>query len=250
MDHTNKSPEELLDEISALKQKIIDLEQNYLSLEKNLENTIREKELVLKEIHHRVKNNFQIVMSLLNLQENRITDPHVLSLYHDSENRIRAMALIHEKLYQSRDVERIDFDDYVRILITEIQRVQDRSVKKTRISFALENILLEMDQAIPCGLMINEIITNAFKYAFPAPEPDDEISVIMKLGPDNAVQIEIKDNGQGLPVRVDTSTPETLGMQLISLLGKNQLRGKIDVVSASGKGTAYFISFPLKTRNN
>ena len=249
MDHINKSPEELLHEISTLKQKIIDLEQNHLSLEKTLDNTIREKELVLKEIHHRVKNNFQIVMSLLNLQENRITDPHILSLYHDSENRIRAMALIHEKLYQSRDVERIDFDDYIRILVTEIQRVQDRSVKKTRISFSLENILLEMDQAIPCGLMINEIITNSFKYAFPESKPDDEISVSMKMGTDNNINIIIKDNGQGLPSRLDTEAPDTLGMQLISLLGKNQLRGKIEVKSAPGMGTEYSIFFPYKFRN-
>ncbi len=248
MDHLNKTPAELLTELDALKKKIDELEYNQTVLEKSLENTIREKELILKEIHHRVKNNFQIVMSLLNLQENRISDPETLSLFHDSENRIRAMALIHEKLYQSRDLERIEFDDYTNTLVTEIQRMHDNSGKSIRLLFSMQKIFLEMEQAIPCGLIINEIITNALKYAFTGMDSNMEISISMNILPGNMVHLEIHDNGKGLPVRVNTEVPESLGMQLISLLGKNQLRGTINVISAPGKGTGYSITFPHKTK--
>ena len=249
MNPNDKNHSDLIDELASLQRRIDELEEHHRALEKSLETTLREKELVLKEIHHRVKNNFQIVMSLLSLQENRITEQDTLSMFRDMENRIRAMALIHEKLYQSRDLEKIDFDDYITTLVNDIQRVQEYDGKKETIEFDLEKIRLEMEQAIPCGLMINEIVTNSMKYAFPGGNARGIITISMKNTGYDMVELVISDNGSGMPPAINHDNPGTLGLQLISLLGKNQLRGDINLKTGPGRGTEYRIVFSLKTED-
>ncbi len=142
------------------------LQQTQKRLEEQTE-LLHEKEILLKEIHHRVKNNLQVISSLLNLQSSRVTDFQTIQALRDSQSRVRSMALIHEKLYQSQSLAKIDFGEYVKSLASDLFRSYRQSFTGIRLNVQTEEVLLELDQAVPCGLILNELITNALKYAFP-----------------------------------------------------------------------------------
>lgn len=204
-----------------------------VKLEQELKTSIGEKEVLLKEIHHRVKNNLQIVYSMLSLQSGYIKDEKSLDAFRETQSRVMSMALIHEKLYRSGDLARVDFSDYIEMLASKI--ISTYSVNgNVKINIRVDEVKLGVDIAIPCGLMINEMISNAFKHAFPGGRAG-EISIDMHEVPESAGKylLRVKDNGVGLPQGFDISNATTLGMVLIySLVG--QLNGTLDVKSAGG----------------
>lgn len=215
--------------------------------EDKLKASLTEKEVLLKEIHHRVKNNLQMVCSLLNLQANTIQDPKVLAPFQDSQRRIKAMALVHERLDQSESLANVNFSDYVRHLVTDL--IHSCSTDPTKINLKLEIAQLELavNVAIPCSLIINELVTNALKYAF----PDDragEIQICFSLTTANQYLLVVADDGVGFLTPSSalnhTPPPHSLGLQLVHAF-VHQLRGTIELDCSHG--TRFELSFPNLT---
>jgi len=200
---------------------------------------LHEKEVLLKEIHHRVKNNLQIVSSLLNLQANQVTDPQTLETLRDSRMRVRSMALIHEKLYQSQSLARVNFGEYIKSLSTDLVRSYQKTFNGVELNIQAEEIFLELDQAIPCGLILNELMTNALKYAFPNGR-SGTIHIELHDEPGRLLSLRVADNGVGLPVDLDILNTKSLGLQLVNSL-VNQLEGTLTVEKT--RGAAFQISF-------
>jgi len=208
------------------------------STEKEIVESLKEKEVLLKEIHHRVKNNLQVISSILNLQSSFVKDEKTLDILEESRNRIRSMAIIHESLYQTSNFSSINFSDYLLNLTTSLiasYRVHAGSIElKTQV----DKVELVLDQAIPCGLLVNELITNALKYAFPG-----ELSGEILLGlseKNNKIELVIKDNGVGMPEGFSILNSDTLGLQLVNTLVE-QLDGEIKVENSGG--IKYLITF-------
>ncbi len=203
---------------------------------------LREKETLLQEIHHRVKNNFQVITSLLNFQSRSIKDPQVKSKVDEIQQRIRAMALIHEKLYQTGNFTSIDFKQYAGIIITELNyaysRQMDESLKTMVIN--IEDITLNIEKAIPCGLIINELVSNSLKHAFPDDTIEDPRITIAMEESEDRVHLRVSDNGVGLPTDIDPEKTQSMGMSLVPLL-INQLNGTMEVDAS--EGTTYYITF-------
>jgi len=207
-------------------------------LQKQIEESLREKEVLLKEIHHRVKNNLQIIISLLNLQSGYIKDQTTLKAVQDGQNRVRSMALVHEKFYQAEELSEIDFGEYVEKLTQYIYQSYGDKTDRIKLQIKTDQVKLDMDTAMPSGLLVNEIVTNAYKYAFPA-DMHGEIKIeLMKR--DGKVVFQISDNGIGLPEMINLEQSETLGMQLIQALTA-QLDGELEVIRDGG--TTFRISF-------
>jgi GAF domain-containing protein len=208
--------------------------------EEEIKLSLKEKEVLLKEIHHRVKNNLQIITSLLNLQSAQIKDAETLTMFRESQARVRSMALIHEKLYQSKDLARIDFDGYVRDLMVYLFRSYAANPDLIQTEIDTPNIYLSIDTAIPCGLIISELVTNSMKYAFPNGRRG-KIYIGLHAHDDGNLTLEVSDNGIGFADGFDWRESDSLGLQLVSTL-TSQLHGKIEV---NGKGGASFrITFP------
>lgn len=211
--------------------------------EKKIKGSLEEKKILLREIHHRVKNNMAVISSMLNLQADTFTAPAVVHAFQDSRDRIRSMALIHEKLYRADDLSRVDFSDYIRDLANRIFRSSELHDTKTTMTVEVGNVLLGIDIAIPCGLMVNELLSNAFKYAFPG-DRKGTIRIEMLLIEDSespVYKMIIGDNGIGLPEPVDIKNPLTFGLNLVDLLVR-QLDGHIEV--DRNNGTTFTITFP------
>lgn len=208
-----------------------------------LQQSLQEKIVLLKEIHHRVKNNMQVVSSLLSLQTRDISSPRELEMFVNSQNRIKTMALIHEKLYHSDDLARVDFSDYIPALVDDLFETYKISPQDIELEVEVSDVLLDLDQAIPCGLMLNELISNSLKYAFPNGRKG-KISV--QLGPNKKgdTRLVVQDNGIGLPEGFDYRKSKSLGLQLISILSR-QLQGGIELRSEAG--TAFAITFPVRS---
>lgn len=204
--------------------------------------SLQEKEILLKEIHHRVKNNFQVITSLLSLQRRRITDPETAAIFDQSQNRIRAMSLIHEKLYQSKNLAGIDLAEYVSTLVHELYDSYRMSKGVVALRFSLQSLIIDIEKAIPCGLIINELVTNAFKYAFP-PDLMRHPSLSLSLRTQNGnVEMVVRDNGVGLPPEVELNRTGSLGLMMVPLLA-GQLGGTIEC--ERGEGTSYTLRFEL-----
>lgn len=203
---------------------------------------LREKEVLLKEVHHRVKNNLQIISSLLNLQASSRKNEKFQSVLKDSENRIRSMALIHEKLYRSENLSRIDFTEYINSLITHL--IQSFAVNNDMIEFKvdLDEIRLELDTAISCGLLINELVSNSIMHALPQGNRG-EISIILRKNGNREFTMKIGDNGVGLPPDFEIDTAETLGLQLVASL-VDQLRGRMEIMRTDG--CTFVIAIPFE----
>jgi PAS domain S-box-containing protein len=205
--------------------------------EEQIRISLKEKELLLKEIHHRVKNNMQIISSLLGLQSSHVKDNRDAALFEVSQHRVRSMALVHEKLYQSESLSGIDFQDYITDLVEELHNsyyLGDR----VNISINAKNILVNIDDAIPCSLIIHELVSNAMKHAFPDGR-SGSITIKFYLDGEDSV-LGISDDGIGLPAGFDYQNTESLGLQLVNALTQ-QLHGSLVVDTA--KGTAFRIVF-------
>jgi PAS domain S-box-containing protein len=208
-----------------------------------LNKSLHEKEILLKEIHHRVKNNLQIVISLLNLQSRYIKDETILNAIKESQNRIRAMALVHEKLYKSEDISHIDLSDYIRFLATSLFSFHNISPQKIRLTIDMKEVRIDINSAIPIGLIINELVSNSLKYAFPQGKKG-EIAITGHKDADIII-IQIKDTGIGMPEGLDWKNAESLGLRLVISLVE-QLQGTIEL--EKGAGTLFKLTLHEKTK--
>ncbi|MDZ8223524.1 PAS domain S-box protein [Nostoc sp. ChiVER01] len=221
--------------IVAIQQDITEHKQT----QEKIKASLREKEVLLKEIHHRVKNNLGIVSSLLQMQCRRTEDPLVTAILRDSQNRIASIALVHEKLYRSEDLADIDFAQYIPDLTTHLFDSYNVSSSQIQLKIQVDNASLDIETAIPCGLIINELVSNALKYAFVG-NRKGEIEVKFYQESESTLALIIRDNGIGLPENFDTKKAKTLGITLVQGLVK-QLRGKLRI--DSHQGTQFKITF-------
>ncbi|MCX5855025.1 MAG: PAS domain S-box protein, partial [Deltaproteobacteria bacterium] len=202
--------------------------------------SLREKETLLKEIHHRVKNNLQVISSLLSLQSQYLEDKGLLEIFRESENRVRTMALVHEMLYQSEDLSAIGFDSFIRNLVGFLLQSYRTDSSAIKVNLDVHDIHLDIAAAIPFGLILNELISNALKHAFPG-EAEGKITLIMRVEGDRIVA-RFQDSGVGFPETLDFRNTQSLGLQLINIL-VGQLRGTIEL--AVDGGTTFNITFPI-----
>jgi PAS domain S-box-containing protein len=203
--------------------------------------SLLEKETLLKEIHHRVKNNLQVVSSLLYLQSKSIKDENVAAIFKECQNRVKSISLIHEKLYQTKDLSRIDFDKYIKSLVSYLFKSFDVNPEQISLRIKSENIFMSTDTAIPCGLIINELITNSLKYAFPNGRKG-MIGIDVTYHTDNKFTLIVQDNGIGLPDSIDVQHTESLGLLLVQSL-VNQLDASIEIERTGG--TKFKIIFSI-----
>jgi two-component sensor histidine kinase/HAMP domain-containing protein len=210
--------------------------------EEKIQRSLSEKEVLLKEVHHRVKNNLQMIQSLLNLQAAEVGDPLFKEALTDSNSRIKSMALIHETLYRSEDIGRLSFEHYIKQLVTDLHKVYSccETIEKPR--FQIEEVELDMDMSIACGLIINELVTNAFKYAFNNLKKGI-VEIRLHKTENNHVELMVRDNGVGLPDEIDMNQCTSLGLKIVSMLAEDQLQGTIHL--QRGSGTAFRIRFPI-----
>jgi len=215
-----------------------------ITARKSAENAIRasldEKEILLKEIHHRVKNNLQIISSLLHLQESYIKDSEDAEIFRDSRNRIKTMAMIHEKLYQSKEFSRLDFTSYVRSLGAGLFTAYGATIDRIALSIEIDDVSLDIDSSISCGLLINELLSNALKYAFPG-DRCGTIGVMLRCV-DGEFILNIHDDGVGFPENFSVGDAGTLGLRLVRAM-VDQLHGTIDVRKGKTGGVEYEIRF-------
>ena len=195
--------------------------------------------MLLKEINHRVKNNLQIVSSLLNLQSRNVDDPAALEVLRGSQDRIRSMALIHEKLYQSEDLSRIDLGEYIRSLTVSLCQSYGLGPDNIKLDIDVGHTLLGMDKAVPCGLIVNELVSNCLKHAFPSGGAG-QIRVTFRSVDGQHVLI-VQDDGVGIPEELDVRGTKSLGLQLVNALA-GQLGGTVDFDHRNG--TTVKVTFP------
>ncbi|HAY21985.1 MAG TPA: hypothetical protein DCY27_07435 [Desulfobacterales bacterium] len=218
-------------EITAVVGISIDITEKKLA-EKRLRDSLREKEVLLKEIHHRVKNNMQIISSLLRLQSGKVVNPEVQNVFQESQNRIRSMALVHEMLYQSPDLARINFTSYLETLIQGLRRSFQIDPQQITLQLEAEELNLEVDQALSFGLIINELVSNALKYAFPEGRRGVVCITVQKTS-DQEVELVVRDDGVGLPPDLDIRNTTSLGLRLVQLL-TGQLEGLVGLDQTNG----------------
>jgi two-component sensor histidine kinase len=217
-------------------------------LDQELKSALKEKDALLKEIHHRVKNNLQIVSSLLMLQSEYTKDKKAIESLNESTNRIDTMAFIHEHLYRSTDLYNVNFLKYVETLVSNLYNSFGYDPEDIKVELNISLVSLSADDAIHCGLIINELVTNSLKYAFPKIEDvenevsADEIRVSLNLDSKNDRVLILSDNGIGLPEHLDIQNSTTFGLSLVSLLVQ-QLKGSIELDTT--KGTKFIITFPI-----
>lgn len=210
--------------------------------EGRLRESLDEKEVLLKEIHHRVKNNLQVVISLLSLQRNQERDAEVMDALDETQNRIRAMAIVHEILYQSSSFARINLREYLQNLVRNLAFSHRAVSDRIHLDLRMEDCLISVDQAIPCGLVVNEVLTNAYKYAFPDMR-NGVITIELHNEEDGMVDLLIRDNGVGLPENMDWKTTNSLGLHLVSMIAELQLRAEADL--RSDGGTRFSMRFKI-----
>ncbi len=209
---------------------------------KALKQSLAEKEVLLKEVHHRVKNNLQVISSILNLQSSYTDDPRTVELLKESQNRIKSMSFIHESLYQTKNFAGVNFKEYVHNLCNNLLFSYYPKGKRVFIEQDIADVHLNLDTSIPCGLIINELISNSLKYAFVNQE-EGTIHIVVKGGTKkekDLVTITVNDNGPGLPKGLDFEDSPSLGLQLVTVLTK-QLNGKITLDNS--KGAKYTLTF-------
>ncbi len=213
--------------------------------EELLRQALKEKEVLIKEVHHRVKNNMQVIYSLLNLQAKGITDETIRTMFEESRNRVNSMALIHEKLYQAKDLSHIDFKEYLQSLIQGIANTYSRHEITLSVEMATD-IALDVNIGIPCGLIVNELVSNSLKHAFPAGQAGTVRVGLGQEGPEGAYLLTVSDNGIGCPAGLDFKNTSSLGLQLVNVL-TGQLHGTISLKQTAG--SEFSITFPNSTKD-
>lgn len=211
-------------------------------VQQRMELSLKEKEILLREVHHRVKNNMQVISSILNLQSSYVSDEYALTLLKESQNRIKTMAYIHESLYQNKSFTSVNFADYVQTLVNNIIQSYTYSKDKIKLELNIERMTLSLDSSIPAGLIINELITNAIKHAFPDAR---EGNITLNLYTHNGdVTIQLKDDGVGFAAGVDFENSHSLGLQLVNTLIE-QIGGVLKFKSEKNAGTEVLVTFKM-----
>ncbi|NJD56325.1 MAG: PAS domain S-box protein [Nitrospirae bacterium] len=207
--------------------------------------SLEEKEVLLQEIHHSVKNNMQVITSLLDLQLGYVQDRDPQEIFSEIKNRIKSMALVHEKLYMSKDLSKVDFSDYLETLINNLYRFYNVSTTTVALNLDARDIALGIDMAIPCGLIVNELVTNSLKYAFPGGRTGEVLVKLMRTGREDdgrdLYELTVKDNGIGIPQDLDLTGINTLGLYLVTTLVEHQLQGTVSLNRTGG--TEFIIRF-------
>ncbi len=211
------------------------------AVERRMETSLREKEVLLREVHHRVKNNMAVMSSLFYLQQRYAKDPDTVRVFRESESRVRSMAMVHEVLYRSDDLSAVDFSRYLDSLVDHLANVYRGTLPGLRVEREIEPIRLSLDQAVPCGLLLNEVLTNAFKHAFVDGAP--AVLRVQASARGGEVRIEIVDNGVGVPEDLSPDRTQTLGMRLMQALTE-QLEGRLST-ERQERGTRSTLAFPL-----
>ena len=219
---------------SIKNQKVIEEHKN------TIEGQLKEKESLLREIHHRVKNNLQMVSSLLSLQTKNTKSKSAILALEEGKSRVKAMALIHQKLYQNEDLSYIEMQGYIESLINSVQSVYKKGGHNISITIDAEGTELDIDRAIPFGLILNELVSNSFKYAFPTSDDDGQIYIHLRKNGDQGF-FEYTDNGVGLPEEIDERTNSSMGLRLITRL-VNQLQSKLNI-DREVEGVRFWFNF-------
>ena len=209
--------------------------------EKQLEESIKEKEVLLKEVHHRVKNNMQVISSILNLQSSYISDETALDMLRESQDRIKSMSFVHESLYQSNTLSEVNFAEYIQNIARNLYHSYGRPGGGIGLEFALDDIYLNLDTSIPCGLIINEVVSNSLKYAFQGRE-SGTVKIHFSKESDGKLKLIVSDDGIGLPKNFDIENAESLGLQLVTTL-ITQIGGELEIDSSEVTGTSFNILF-------
>lgn len=212
--------------------------------QQRLEDALREKTVLLNEVHHRVKNNLQVITSLLNLQADHAADPRLRAILSESCGRVKAMALTHQLLYERKDFSRLDLGDYLHRLVQSIRTVYRAVGGRINLRLALpeSSVYLDLERAIPCGLLVNELVTNSFKHAFPG-ERRGEVVIELNEDGDGQILFSVADDGIGLPAEKDLTQSSSLGLQLVPLF-VDQLHGVL--IIERGNGTRFGVRFPKR----
>ncbi len=211
--------------------------------EEQIKASLAEKEVMLREIHHRVKNNLQVISSLVSLQADSLTDDRIRQELNEVRDRIRSMALVHEKLYQSSNLQQLNFADYSASLLQYLWRSHGALAEKVRLNLVVAPVVLPIEAAVPCGLILNELAGNALKHAFPG-NVGGEVTVGLDYDPANdAIRLRVHDNGVGLPSGLDWRQSSSLGLRLVQILA-GQLHGT--VATGTGSGSEFTVAFSLK----
>jgi PAS domain S-box-containing protein len=210
--------------------------------EERLVTSLKEKETLLTEVHHRVKNNLQIVSSLMNLASAPITDPTARGVFRTSRHRIHAMAAIHDRLYRSQSFGRVDAGEYVTSLAGDLLRSYELAPARVALTTDVHHVLLSLDTAIPCGLIVNELVSNALEHAFPPPGRGT-IHVGLREAPAGVCIVQVRDDGIGFPDDFDLQQVTSVGLRLVVALAR-QLGGTVSVQRAPG--AEFTIRFPLE----
>ncbi len=226
-------------ELTQTNQRLQQEIQDRHDIEDQLKASLHEKDILLREIHHRVKNNLQIISSLLDFQTSTMTDQRILGILADSQNRIQSMALIHEHLYQSQSLAQVQFDQYINRLVKHLFFSFDEIMGHIEPIIQVEPILLNLETAIPCGLLINELVTNAFKHAFPNGE-SGEVKISLYQDQPGQFNLMISDNGIGLDSEIDLNHSSSLGLKLVKILSR-QLNASVEY--EVNQGTTFKIIF-------
>jgi PAS domain S-box-containing protein len=229
-------PDKSIEEASYIVHDITDKKQN----EEQIKQSLQEKEILLKEVHHRVKNNLQVISSILNLQSHYIKDAAALETLKEIQNRIKSMALIHENLYQNKDLSKLNFGEYISNLVKNLVYTYNSSSKEIELKLEVDDVFLNLDFSIPCGLIINELISNSLKHAF-TDAKEGTIKVIFKKHND-IVHLTVIDTGKGFNKNIDFRNTDSLGLQLVMAL-VDQINGIIQQKSEENNGTTYTIEF-------
>ncbi|MES2679327.1 MAG: PAS domain S-box protein [Bacteroidota bacterium] len=229
---------ETVGEVSGIAHNITD--KKYV--QQRMEQSLKEKEILLKEVHHRVKNNMQVVSSILNLQSSYVSDEYALTLLKESQNRIKTMAYIHESLYQNKSFTSVNFSEYVQTLVNNIIQSYSSSKEKIILEVNVEKITLSLDSSIPVGLIINELVTNSIKHGFPGSRRG-KITLNLKCE-NNFVFLELKDDGVGFASDIDFENSHSLGLQLVNTLIE-QIDGRFIFRSSKDAGAEVLITFKM-----
>jgi PAS domain S-box-containing protein len=224
---------------AKLRTAITDITDRKLA-DEQLQASLKEKEVLLQEIHHRVKNNMQVMISLINLQCETIEDKYICDVFNKTVDRINSMALVHNQLYKSKDFAKVDINKYLISIVENLFVSLGVDTAKISLKIGKNNIALSLDSAISCGLIINELITNSIKHAFPDGR-QGQISVEFRFIENNDIEMMLADDGVGMPVNMDCRDNNTLGLQVVIGLAEHQLGGSLNIDRTNG--TKFIIRF-------
>lgn len=222
----------ILDDLAIEKTRLEETQAEVVRSEHTVRMSLKEKEVLLKEIHHRVKNNLQVISSLLNLQARYLSDPDAREIFSESQNRVLSIALIHEKLYQSADLSHVNFTEYASTLLDNLFHTYNAVDREIASAIDVGAVQLPIDLAIPCGLIVNELATNSLKHAFPAGRAGT-LQVVLKQRGADRLELLVGDDGIGLPMGLDPRKTQSFGLNLVFTFAE-QLEATVDITRDGG----------------